>query len=332
MKTKSIVRALLGLTMVLMLIVACQSGATESSNTTDGSDNGIEGVTDQELADEAKRLEILAAEKADSVNRDFYLGLIESKYEEDKQEIERKRDYEIEARKLQLATNWLGENASADFAIWKGIVEKDKENAAVFVEEELRLYEEAKLNSRMLADSLDAHSDMAALLTEADVLDFDSLLSLHQSLADEFVNTEAEAYAAVLADYKSKAEKAAKEKAEADRIAREKAEKEARERAELAAKLAEEKRCRCRPRTFRSRSDHTWVEFRLPEAPRNQVIQIPGGSYNKYVFPKCNRVHWTDLTFKCVCGNWKRTKGDWDADAWCHGSPGNSPYVKVGVH
>ena len=87
----------------------------------------------------------------------------------------------------------------------------------------------------------------------------------------------------------------------------------------------------CAPRTFRSNSQHTWVEFRLREGSEGQTIKIPGGAYNKYVFPKCNRVWWTSLTFSCKPdGSWQKTSGDWDADAWCHGYKGTSPYVFTG--
>lgn len=93
-----------------------------------------------------------------------------------------------------------------------------------------------------------------------------------------------------------------------------------------------ENNCNCAPKTFRSVSDHTWVEFRLPKGNLNQSINIGGGAYNKYVFPKCNRVHWTDLKFTCDPNSctWKKTSGSWDADALCHGSKGSSPYVFVG--
>ncbi len=87
----------------------------------------------------------------------------------------------------------------------------------------------------------------------------------------------------------------------------------------------------CRPRVFRSASEHTWVEFRLPQGSEGQVIKIPGGAYNKYVFPRCNRVWWSDLTFSCgSTGTWEKTQGNWDADALCTGSPGSSPYVATG--
>ncbi|MFN7947800.1 MAG: tectonin domain-containing protein [Blastocatellia bacterium] len=87
----------------------------------------------------------------------------------------------------------------------------------------------------------------------------------------------------------------------------------------------------CSPRTFRSVSEHSWVEFRLPQGREGQVIEIPGGAYNKYVLPKCNRVWWSDLTFSCGSnGTWEKTRGNWDADGLCHGSPGSSPYVVTG--
>lgn len=89
---------------------------------------------------------------------------------------------------------------------------------------------------------------------------------------------------------------------------------------------------RCPARTWRVQSDHSWAEFRLPDgAAVGQVIAIPGGAHNKYRFPKCNRVHWSDLSFLCTAGGtWERTRGSWDADGACHGSKGGSPYVAVG--
>jgi hypothetical protein len=87
----------------------------------------------------------------------------------------------------------------------------------------------------------------------------------------------------------------------------------------------------CSPRVFRSVSERSWVEFRLPQGRERQVIQIPGGAYNNYVFPKCNRVWWSDLTFSCgSTGTWEKTQGNWDSDAQCHGSPGSSQYVVTG--
>jgi len=102
----------------------------------------------------------------------------------------------------------------------------------------------------------------------------------------------------------------------------------------IADARAKEQKCKCGSRTFRSRSHHTWVEFRLPKNSKDgRVIKIQKGAHNKYVFPKCNRVRWTNLTFKCYCGTWKKVSGDWDADAFCHGTTKrNSPYVFVGEH
>ncbi|MFN8354853.1 MAG: metallophosphoesterase [Spirosomataceae bacterium] len=90
--------------------------------------------------------------------------------------------------------------------------------------------------------------------------------------------------------------------------------------------------CGCSPQTFRNVSDHTWVEFRLPQGTGGQSVSIAGGAYNKYVFPKCNRVWWDDLTFKCNAATcqWEKIAGRWDADAACTGDKGNSPYVFVG--
>ena len=90
--------------------------------------------------------------------------------------------------------------------------------------------------------------------------------------------------------------------------------------------------CACAAQTFRNVSDHTWVEFRLPQGTGGQSISIAGGAYNKYVFPKCNRVWWDDLSFKCNAATcqWEKTAGKWDADAACTGDKGSSPYVFVG--
>lgn len=87
----------------------------------------------------------------------------------------------------------------------------------------------------------------------------------------------------------------------------------------------------CSPRVFRSVSERSWVEFRLPQGREGQIIKIPGGAYNNYVFPKCNRVWWSDLTFSCgSTGTWEKTQGNWDADALCHSSSSASPYVVTG--
>ncbi|MEP0518859.1 MAG: hypothetical protein ABJO09_09585 [Hyphomicrobiales bacterium] len=87
----------------------------------------------------------------------------------------------------------------------------------------------------------------------------------------------------------------------------------------------------CQAQTIsRSQSDHSWVRFNLPAGQADQTIRIPGGAYNKYVFPKCNRVHWNDHTYQCRAGSWIHTGGQAGADALCHGGPPNSPYVQVG--
>lgn len=90
--------------------------------------------------------------------------------------------------------------------------------------------------------------------------------------------------------------------------------------------------CTCAAQTFRNTSEHSWVEFRLPQGTGGQSISIAGGAYNKYVFPKCNRVWWDDLSFKCNAATcqWEKITGKWDADALCTGDKGSSPYVFVG--
>lgn len=90
--------------------------------------------------------------------------------------------------------------------------------------------------------------------------------------------------------------------------------------------------CGCAPKTFRNVSEHSWVEFRLPQGTGGQDIAIAGGAYNKYVFPKCNRVWWDNLSFKCNAATcqWEKVAGKWDADALCTGDKGKSPYVFVG--
>ncbi len=87
----------------------------------------------------------------------------------------------------------------------------------------------------------------------------------------------------------------------------------------------------CSSRVFRSVSERSWVEFRLPQGREGQVIKIPGGAYNNYVFPKCNRVWWSDLAFSCgSTGTWEKTQGNWDSDALCNSSGSASPYVVTG--
>jgi 1-phosphatidylinositol phosphodiesterase len=87
----------------------------------------------------------------------------------------------------------------------------------------------------------------------------------------------------------------------------------------------------CAPKTFRAQSEHSWVEFHLPQGIDGQAIAIPSGAYNHYVFPKCNRVHWDDVTFYCARGAWERTHGSWDSDAMCHGDVPQSPYIRTGT-
>lgn len=86
----------------------------------------------------------------------------------------------------------------------------------------------------------------------------------------------------------------------------------------------------CAPRTFRSVSEHTWVEFRMPAAALGTTVSIPAGAHGKYVFPKCNRVWWDNLTFGCRVDGWALGSGKYDADAYCTGTPGTSPYVAYG--
>lgn len=86
----------------------------------------------------------------------------------------------------------------------------------------------------------------------------------------------------------------------------------------------------CRARTWRTVSDETWAEFRMPRSTAGTVHTIKGGGYYKYVFPKCNRVTWTDLRFSCgLNGKWT-FKGSWDADAGCIDSNTNQTYLYVG--
>lgn len=81
----------------------------------------------------------------------------------------------------------------------------------------------------------------------------------------------------------------------------------------------------------RARSDHTWVQFHLPNGQPRQQIQIPGGVRNKYVLPKCNRVVWSDHVYRCGSGNkWVRVSGDARADILCHGGTPSSPYIVTG--
>lgn len=97
--------------------------------------------------------------------------------------------------------------------------------------------------------------------------------------------------------------------------------------------LKAEKKCTCAKRTFRAESPHTWVEFRMPKSKLGTTIKIPRGHYNKYVFPKCNRVWWTDLVFTCnpnTC-QWEKVSGRYDSDALCHGGYKDHRYLVVGT-
>lgn len=87
----------------------------------------------------------------------------------------------------------------------------------------------------------------------------------------------------------------------------------------------------CPPKTFRTQSDRTWVEFRLPSKTVGSIINFKGGSYYRYVFPKCHRATWTDLAF--VCGEssvWVLAGGSMDADALCTTSNIGQQYLYVG--
>jgi hypothetical protein len=87
----------------------------------------------------------------------------------------------------------------------------------------------------------------------------------------------------------------------------------------------------CAPRVFRNMSHHSWVEFQLPAAKTGEIVFIPAGAYNNYVLPACNRVWWDNLIFGCTADNeWRLLLGRYDADAFCHGWPGDSPYVEYG--
>jgi hypothetical protein len=86
----------------------------------------------------------------------------------------------------------------------------------------------------------------------------------------------------------------------------------------------------CREKIFTVKSDASYAQFVLPARPAQETITVAAGAYNKYKFPKCNRVWWSDLTFKCEDGIWQRRSGEWNADGLCHGDAGQSPYVRVG--
>lgn len=88
----------------------------------------------------------------------------------------------------------------------------------------------------------------------------------------------------------------------------------------------------CTARIFSNMSKHSWVRFEIPAGKAGQLVSIPGGAYNKYVLPACNRVWWTNLKFMCepASKQWQLLDGKYNADALCDGSPGSSPYVRVG--
>ena len=70
----------------------------------------------------------------------------------------------------------------------------------------------------------------------------------------------------------------------------------------------------------------------MPAGFSGQLIFIPGGAFNNYVFPACNRVWWDNLAFACTTsGEWQLIQGRYDADALCHGTTPQSPYLAVGV-
>lgn len=86
----------------------------------------------------------------------------------------------------------------------------------------------------------------------------------------------------------------------------------------------------CAAKTWGTYSEHSYAKFAMPKSSSGTIIKIKGGAYNHYVFPKCNRATWTNLTFTCAQdGTWK-VAGSWDADAWCGDSNTSQPYLEVG--
>ena len=86
----------------------------------------------------------------------------------------------------------------------------------------------------------------------------------------------------------------------------------------------------CAPRTFLNRSAHSSVQFSLPGGRKGEAVIIPAGAHNHYVFPACNRVVWDDLVFVCMPTKvWVLAGGKYDADAYCTGTPGRSPYTSI---
>ncbi len=86
----------------------------------------------------------------------------------------------------------------------------------------------------------------------------------------------------------------------------------------------------CAAKTFSTESAASYANFALPASATGTDIKFVGGAYNHYVFPKCNRVTWTDLVFTCGGdGQWIKN-GTLDADAWCTASNTAQPYLTVG--
>jgi virginiamycin B lyase len=92
----------------------------------------------------------------------------------------------------------------------------------------------------------------------------------------------------------------------------------------------------CSARNFLNLSHRSWVQFQMPWGQQGELIMIPGGAYNNYVLPSCNRVWWTDLVFACTIPpgskdwQWTLLGGKYDADAGCTGSPGSRYYFSYG--
>ncbi len=184
-------------------------------------------------------------------------------------------------------------------------------------EEQERKFKEEE--TRIAAEKAQ-REEQARLAREADSLLRVSQLQRQQAIADSLAAVERERLAAI----------------ERERLAQIEAERRQRleeEKRKAEEALRQEQACNCKAKTFKVQSAHSWAEFRMPAAKKGQIIKIKGGAYNKYVFPKCNRVWWNDLIFSCdpkACA-WVKVQGNWDADALCHGSAGSSPYLKVGT-
>lgn len=86
----------------------------------------------------------------------------------------------------------------------------------------------------------------------------------------------------------------------------------------------------CGPKRFRTVSEHSFANFDLPLASLGTVISFKDGAYNHYVFPKCNRVTWTNLSFSCGSNGQWRQNGSMDADAGCVDSNKSQRYLEVG--